>query len=39
MGEIAVEILIARIDGQKDWPREISVQPEIVQRESTCQAP
>jgi len=39
MGEIAVEILIARIDGQKDWPREVSVQPEIVQRESTCQAP
>jgi DNA-binding LacI/PurR family transcriptional regulator len=38
MGEIAVEILIARIDGQKDWPREVSVQPEIVQRESTCQA-
>jgi LacI family transcriptional regulator len=38
MGEIAVEILIARIDGQKEWPREISVQPEIVQRESTCQA-
>jgi LacI family transcriptional regulator len=39
MGEIAVEILIARIDGQKDWPREVSVQPEIVQRESTCQVP
>jgi DNA-binding LacI/PurR family transcriptional regulator len=38
MGEIAVEILIARIDGQKEWPREVSVQPEIVQRESTCQA-
>jgi len=37
MGEIAVEILIARIDGQKEWPREISVQPEIVKRESTCQ--
>jgi DNA-binding LacI/PurR family transcriptional regulator len=35
MGEIAVEILIARIEGQKDWPREISVQPEIVVREST----
>ena len=38
MGEIAVEILIARIDGQKEWPREISVQPEIIQRESTCPA-
>ena len=35
MGELGVEILIARIDGQKEWPREISVQPEIVVREST----
>jgi LacI family transcriptional regulator, galactose operon repressor len=29
MGELGVEILIARIDGKKEWPREISVQPEI----------
>jgi DNA-binding LacI/PurR family transcriptional regulator len=35
MGEIAVETLAARIDGEKDWPREIAVQPEIVVREST----
>jgi DNA-binding LacI/PurR family transcriptional regulator len=35
MGEIAVEILIARIEGEKEWEREIAVQPEIVVREST----
>ncbi len=35
MGEIAVETLVERIDGQKDWQREISVQPEIITREST----
>ena len=45
MGEIAVETLVARIDGEridgeridreKEWQREIAVQPEIVVREST----
>jgi len=35
MGEIAVETLVERIDGEKEWQREISVQPEIVVREST----
>ena len=35
MGEIAVEVLVGRIDGEKDWQREIAVQPEIVVREST----
>jgi LacI family transcriptional regulator len=45
MGEIAVETLVARIDGEridgeridgeKVWQREIAVQPEIVVREST----
>jgi LacI family transcriptional regulator len=35
MGEIAVETLVARIDGEKNWHREIAVQPEIVVREST----
>jgi LacI family transcriptional regulator len=36
MGEIAVETLVARIEGEKEWPREIAVQPEIVVRESTA---
>jgi LacI family transcriptional regulator len=38
MGEIAVETLVERIDGEKEWQREISVQPEIVIRESTAPA-
>ena len=38
MGEIAVEILIGRIEGDRDWQREVAVQPEIVVRESTAQA-
>jgi LacI family transcriptional regulator, galactose operon repressor len=38
MGETAVEILIARIEGEKEWRREVSVQPEIVVRESTAPA-
>ena len=38
MGEIAAEVLIARIEGQQDWQREIAVQPEIVVRESTARA-
>jgi LacI family transcriptional regulator len=38
MGETAVEILISRIEDQKEWPREISVQPELIIRESTAPA-
>ena len=35
MGEIAVEILVARIEDGCDCQREVAVQPEIVVREST----
>lgn len=39
MGEIAVETLIARIEGQREYKREISIQPELILRESTaCRA-
>jgi DNA-binding LacI/PurR family transcriptional regulator len=38
MGAIAVEILIARIEGKKDWERQVPVQPELVVRESTGRA-
>lgn len=38
MGQTAVEILISRIEEQKEWPREISVEPELVVRESTAPA-
>lgn len=35
MGEIAVEILVGRIDRESEWQPEIAVQPEIIVREST----
>jgi LacI family transcriptional regulator len=38
MGEMAVEILVTRIEGKEDWKREIAVEPEIVIRESTARA-
>lgn len=38
MGEIAAEVLIARIEGDGELQRELAVQPEIVVRESTAPA-
>ena len=35
MGEMAVEMLVGQIEREKEWQREIAVQPEIVIREST----
>lgn len=35
MGELAVEILIDRIESEGEAPRELAVQPELVVREST----
>ena len=39
MGEIAAETLVERIEGRKDYAQEIAVEPELVVRESTAQAP
>jgi DNA-binding LacI/PurR family transcriptional regulator len=39
MGEIAVEVLIARIEETGESRSEVAVQPEIVARESTGPAP
>lgn len=39
MGELAVEMLVERIENGKEPEREIAVQPEIVVRESTGPAP
>jgi LacI family transcriptional regulator, galactose operon repressor len=36
MGELAVEMLVARIEGGQEFVRELAVQPEIVVRESTA---
>jgi LacI family transcriptional regulator, galactose operon repressor len=38
MGEIAAEVLIARIEKEREFPHELAVQPEIVVRESTARA-
>ncbi len=39
MGEIAMQTLLERIEGREDYPKEIAVQPELVVRESTANAP
>jgi LacI family transcriptional regulator len=39
MGEIAMKTLLERIEGREDYPKEIAVQPELVVRESTGNAP
>ena len=38
MGELAVEMLVERLENAKEMEREIAVQPEIVVRESTAPA-
>jgi DNA-binding LacI/PurR family transcriptional regulator len=39
MGEIAARTLVDRIEGQKGYPSEIAIKPELVVRESTAQPP
>lgn len=39
MGEVAAQSLLERIEGKKDYPPEIAIEPELVQRESTAKAP
>ena len=39
MGEVAAESLLERIEGNKEYPSEIAIEPELVVRESTAQAP
>lgn len=39
MGEVAAQSLLDRIDGKKDYPAEIAIEPELAVRESTSQAP
>jgi LacI family transcriptional regulator len=35
MGEIAAQSLVERIEGRKEYPTEIAIEPELVVREST----
>ncbi len=39
MGEVAAQSLLERIEGKKDYPSEIAIEPELVVRESTANAP
>ena len=36
MGEVAAQSLLERIEGKKDYPSEIAIEPELVVRESTA---
>jgi DNA-binding LacI/PurR family transcriptional regulator len=39
MGEVAAEVLLERIEGKKEYPGEIAIEPALVVRESTAKAP
>jgi DNA-binding LacI/PurR family transcriptional regulator len=39
MGEVAAQSLLERIEGNKEYPAEIAIEPEFVARESTALAP
>jgi len=39
MGQVAAECLLDRLEGKKEYPSEIAVEPELVVRESTAEAP
>lgn len=39
MGEVAAQSLLERIEGKKDYPAEIAIEPELAVRESTGKVP
>jgi DNA-binding LacI/PurR family transcriptional regulator len=39
MGEVAAQTLLDRIEGKKEYPPEMAIEPELVVRESTADAP
>ena len=39
MGEVAAQALLDRIEGRKEYPSDIAIEPELAARESTAQAP
>jgi DNA-binding LacI/PurR family transcriptional regulator len=39
MGQVAAQCLLERIEGTKEYPPEIAIEPELVVRESTAAAP
>jgi DNA-binding LacI/PurR family transcriptional regulator len=38
MGEVAARTLLERIEGEKEYPAEIAIEPELAVRESTAKA-
>lgn len=38
MGEMAAQTLVDRIEGRKDYPRQIAIEPSLIVRESTAKA-
>ena len=38
MGEVAAQVLLERIEGNKEYPSEIAIEPALVVRESTAKA-
>jgi DNA-binding LacI/PurR family transcriptional regulator len=38
MGEVAAQVLLERIEGRKEYPSEIAIEPMLVVRESTAKA-
>lgn len=38
MGEVAAQTLLDRIEGRKEFPSDIAIEPELVLRESTAKA-
>lgn len=39
MGEVAAEALLNRLEGRKEYPSDIALEPELIVRESTANAP
>lgn len=39
MGKTAAKILLARIEGDDEYPKQLAVEPELIVRESTGKAP
>jgi len=39
MGEVAAQTLLQRIEGLKEYPSDIAIEPELIVRESTANAP
>ena len=39
MGEVAAQTLLDRIEGKKEYPSDIAIEPKLAVRESTAHSP